>query len=355
VTLDGIENEDVRRTGSALRLSPEEAEDAAALRAALKDVASRHLRYDAIWLNPRDTPAGVTLEPRSVQAARILFAGGAVWDHEVGVRGWAGIVDRGLLDWRLALTARAAAGRLRQEVDVTARAPGGGTLSWSLSVSGARESVRRFTAEGGRLGALDSRRATVTLGPELDLGRGWIAGVGAAHRAWHDTGTTRSATGLGARVVRTSRLPALTGRADVVWATSYTRISLALAKPFELRRLRLAPHLRYGWGRGLPLQLQFALGGNDAFPGLHLGERRGDRETLVGLRVSRPLLGPLRLCSDFEAGRAGFGGGVLPRGTWLTGARAGIAFDAPTGTVRIEYGRATGGRSAFFARIGQWF
>ncbi len=329
--------------------------DVQVIAAGLRNVALRNPLYDAIWLHPLTAAGGASFEPDSVRASRVLAAGGAVWDHELGIHAWFGMLDRGLLDWRLALTARAAAGRLRQELDMTARAPGRGMTFAVLSGSIANEKVRRFTARGAALEAVESRQANVTLGPERDLGDGWIVGTGALYVAWHDTAATRSAVGLGAYVSRTSRFRAITGRADVEWATSHARVSLALATPFDVRGFRLVPRVRYGWGRSLPLPSEFALGGSEGFPGLHLGERRGDHEALAGFDLRHALLGPLLLCVDVDAGLAGPDGGVLPRGDWLLGARAGVAFDTPGGLIRVEYGAASGGRSAFFARVGTWF
>jgi hypothetical protein len=105
----------------------------------------------------------------------------------------------------------------------------------------------------------------------------------------------------------------------------------------------------------LPLQATFPLGGDDGFPGLHLGERRGDREALVSLlftyALKRPFVGRLELAT----GRSALGGPLVDSEGWLAGARVGIGAETPVGPVRLEYGVTSGGRGAVFVRLGRWF
>jgi hypothetical protein len=115
------------------------------------------------------------------------------------------------------------------------------------------------------------------------------------------------------------------------------------------------PRIRVGWGDGLPLQSEFALGGDDGFPGLHLGERRGNREALLGLMLTYDLTGPFVARMELVSGRAGQGGSLVQSAGWLTGVRAGVGAHTPVGPVRVEYGVASTGRGAVFVRLGRWF
>ncbi|HSE45487.1 MAG TPA: hypothetical protein VLA89_09205, partial [Gemmatimonadales bacterium] len=119
--------------------------------------------------------------------------------------------------------------------------------------------------------------------------------------------------------------------------------------------IRLIPRLRLGWGEDLPLQLTFPLGGSDGFPGLHIGERRGDRELMVDLAMRFPLKGPLEGRVEVATGRTAFGGSLLSGDGWVGGARAGIGTETPVGPVRFEYGYSTGDRGALLVRLGRWF
>ena len=146
--------------------------------------------------------------------------------------------------------------------------------------------------------------------------------------------------------------------------------------------VRLEPRVRVGIGERLPVALTFPLGGDDGFPGLHLGERRGDREAFASLALSRAVAGPLRLRVVGAVGRTAVGStpttligprsaeedgivtnddlvrrssGVFSRGGWLTGARVGFGTDTPLGPVQVEYGWNDAGREALFLRVGRWF
>lgn len=61
----------------------------------------------------------------------------------------------------------------------------------------------------------------------------------------------------------------------------------------------------------------------DGFPGLHLGERRGDREALLSLMLTYALKGPFVGRVQLATGRSSFGGPLLGSSDWVVGARAG--------------------------------
>ena len=118
--------------------------------------------------------------------------------------------------------------------------------------------------------------------------------------------------------------------------------------------VRVSPRLRLGWGEGLPLQLGFPLGGDDGFPGYHIGERRGDREAMAALLFTVPIRGPLLGLVEVAAGGTDAAATKFPGGGWTTGVRVGLGADTPVGPVRFGYGLGLRGRDALFVRLGRW-
>ena len=113
--------------------------------------------------------------------------------------------------------------------------------------------------------------------------------------------------------------------------------------------------MRLGWGEGLPLQLGFPLGGDDGFPGYHLGERRGEREAMLGILFTVPVRGPLVARLELATGGTDATDARFTDGGWTAGARIGLGAETPVGPVRFEYGLALQGREALFVRLGRWF
>jgi len=142
---------------------------------------------------------------------------------------------------------------------------------------------------------------------------------------------------------------------DLIWTGLYHRAAFDGEVLVKTGAFRLAPRLRVGWGERLPLQATFPLGGEDGFPGLHIGERRGDRELVLSTLLTYSLKGPFVARVELAAGRSAFGGEILASGGWLAGARAGVGAETPVGPVRFEYGLTQGGRKAVFVRLGRWF
>jgi len=135
----------------------------------------------------------------------------------------------------------------------------------------------------------------------------------------------------------------------------YRRVALETELIARLGAVRVIPRVRLGWGEQVPLQLQFPLGGSDGFPGLHIGERRGDREAMLGIMLTAPVRGPLLARLEIAGGRTATGGPLLDSDGWEAGVRAGLGAETPVGPVRFEYGLATRGRDALFVRLGRWF
>jgi hypothetical protein len=180
--------------------------------------------------------------------------------------------------------------------------------------------------------------------------------LGIEGHAWHQPGLSdRTTLGAVGRVVRASRSRGKVFQTEVLWTGIYQRVALEAQLAGRLGVVRVLPRVRLGWGDDLPLQAGFPLGGDDGFPGLHLGERRGDREAMLGVMLSFPLKGPLLGRVELAGGRTASGGSLFGTDGWVGGVRAGVGAETPLGPLRFEYGRATGNRDALFVRLGRWF
>jgi hypothetical protein len=147
----------------------------------------------------------------------------------------------------------------------------------------------------------------------------------------------------------------LRGSAEVTWAGDYQTARAELGTELNRGRFSIAPELRLGVGRRLPIQTAFEFGGADGFPGLQVGERRGDREVLAMVQTAWRLRGPVALRVLFAAGRSATGGALFDSDAWLAGIRVGAGATTPIGPVTFEYGFASNGRRAAFIRVGRWF
>jgi hypothetical protein len=191
---------------------------------------------------------------------------------------------------------------------------------------------------------------------ERVMSRGWELALGVEGHAWHQPGPSdRSTLGLVGRVVRASRSRGKVFDGEVLRTGLYPRAALEGQLSAKFGVVRALPRLRLGLGDDLPLQAGFPLGGDDGFPGLHIGERRGDREAMLGVLFSIPLKGPLLARVEIAGGRTATGGSLFGADGWVGGLWAGVGAETPLGPLRFEYGRATGDRDALFVRLGRWF
>lgn len=215
--------------------------------------------------------------------------------------------------------------------------------------------MRRFNLDGDELDPIFTREALAFVGAERSFRADWQVALGAIGHAWHEPGRNKSALGAEARVEKASRARERELGADLLWTALYHRADFDGEATIQAGPFRLRPRIRIGWGEHLPLQATFPLGGEDGFPGLHLGERRGDREALLSLMLTYALKGSLVGRVQLATGRSAFGGQLLGSNGWVVGARAGLGAETPVGPVRFEYGIANGGRGAVFVRLGKWF
>jgi hypothetical protein len=282
---------------------------------------------------------------------------GLAYDNELGGRMWLGAVDRRVLDLALEGSAALFLGELRKELYAGFRRNyqlGRQLMTPTLTVRLATESVRRFDSAGEELGSLETREALGFLGLERSFGGGWQLAIGSIGHSWREPGREQSTVGALARVEKAAGRGRAVG-AELLWTALYSRAAVEAETWIRAGRFRLRPRAQLGWGERLPIQASFPLGGEDGFPGLHLGEDRGDRETLINLMATYPLRGPFVGRLELAAGRTALGGALFGDQRWRVGVRAGLGAETPVGPVRIEYGVANGGRGAAFVRIGSWF
>ena len=314
--------------------------------------------FRTVWLSPRGSADSVSFHVTLQRAARRVVGLGLAYDNELGGRMWVGAVEQRLFDLTLEGSTALFLGDHRQELLLGLRRNfqlGRQLMTPTFTARFALEQVRRFNIEGEELGSGHTREVVGFLGLERAIQPGWEMAIGLTGHAWHEPGRDRSAAGLEVRALKVtpSRVPVL--QAGLVWTGVYQRAAVQFTESLRRGRVQLLPRLRLGWGDGLPLQSEFALGGDDGFPGLHVGERRGNREALLGLMLTYDLTGPFVARMELVTGRTGQGGSLVQSAGWLTGVRAGVGAHTPVGPVRVEYGVASTGRGALFIRLGRWF
>ncbi len=329
------------------------------LRSRVRNLAAASEAYQAVWLGPSGQGDSVHFHLLLHRAARRVAGIGIAYDNELGGRMWAGLVDRRLFSLALEGSAAVYLGELRRELYVGARRNfqlGHQLLNPAATVRLAEEEVRRFEPDGDELSEAKIREGIGFLGAERRLAHGWQLAVGLEGRAWHEPGLgDRSAAGIVATASRASRSRGRVVSAEVAWTGIYHRAVFDGTLVTRAGSVRIFPRLRLGWGERLPIHLGIPLGGNDGFPGLHIGERRGDREAMLSFLIATPIKGPLLARVELAGGRSGAGGPLFDSEGWVAGVRAGIGAETPLGPVRFEYGVATGGRDALFVRLGRWF
>lgn len=321
-------------------------------------LAGRSDRYLAVWLNPSGRADTVSFSIVAERAPRRVAALGLAYDNELGGRMWLGGVERDLLGEEIESHGALLLGNLEKELR------GGlrrryylGPLPVMPLAEGhlLASDLRTFDADGDEADRLDTREALVRAGIRWTLRSDWSLTTALDARWWrHPDETTDRGAGLAVDLIRSGQAPEPTFIASALWNDRFRRLTLEGAQTELLAGFRVRTSFRLGWGRTLPLHLTLPLGGSDGFPGLHVGEFRGDREVYASLHVARPVLGPLSLHAEAAVGRVG-NGGPLFEDDWRRGFRAGIGAATPVGPVRFEYGFADRGRRAAFVRLGRWF
>lgn len=315
----------------------------------------------AIWLTP--TGVGDTVDFRvAIDRPHELTVGiGLAYDFDQGGRLWVGSGGRQHLAGGFTAWSLLSADRFEQSLALGAIHSTlwpRGVMSIGLHLRGANERVRVFDPNGTEGAPLHTRELVGFAGVEPQLSEHWEGALGLEARTWSEPGRTTSGVGgmMRLRQVDAAGTPrveaegSLTGayrRVSVVGGVHGTRLTDA--------HLEVIPFGRYGWGRRLPLEATFALGGTEGFPGLTIGERRGSREVLAGVRVQYALGGGLFAEVSGEGGATAAEGDAFPDARWLWGGRIGFGADTPVGGLRVAYGRNTLGRGSAFVRVGYWW
>lgn len=342
----------------ALGLSTGDTLDPAALLEAVR--RSEQLeRYRAVWLGPSGDAERVDFTLHVRRAPERQAALGVAYDVDLGGRIWLGFVDQAPLGLPAEASAAVLLGELRRDLMLALRAGlgslGARRLRPALRLRLSGESVLAFDGDGEALPEIDTREAVAFAGVERAGARGWTAALGAEARVWHEPGRPDlGAGGLVARLERFAGDGERVGRFEALWTARYSRATGEVLATARLGRLLVRPRLRVGYGDHLPPQLQLPLGGDEGFPGLHIGELRGEREAMASVVIAHPVAGPVVGLVEAAAGRTSTEGPVF-EGHWMRGVRIGVGADTPLGPVRVAYGFAEGGRRAAFVRIGRWF
>src|SRR4051812_26349761 len=330
--------------------------DVGLLRSRLRGMAQAEA-YQAVWLSPTGAGDSVSFTVSARASPRRLAGLGLAYDNELGGRMWVGAVDRRTMGLALEGSAALLLGELRKEISLGLRRNfqfGRQLMNPALTVLLANESIRRFDPDGNELDPAKTRDGVLFLGVERAFPAGWQGSVGGIGELWHEPEADGSTAGLAVAVKKVTPSGLRIAGADLRW-TLYHRLAMDGGVTVGLGPLRVQPSVRWGWGEHLPLQATLPLGGDEGFPGLHIGELRGDRESMARLLLTYTIRRPFVARAELASGRSATGGPALTTSGWIFGGRIGLGADTPVGPVRFEYGVASGGRDAFFVRLGQWF
>ena len=315
--------------------------------------------YQGIWLRESDAADSSLFDFLTFASAPRRRAGTALaYDQGTGSRMWSGFTDEE--PSRSAMLGAAARGllalwRLLPSIDGGPRDLLGARRCPGARLRVGTEALFGFGTDG-RDAPPESRALMVYADCRRELGGGWEVGAGVRGYAWRTPGLDdRQDVESSVRLAHLPRGAGLLVLADANWTPHYHRLVLHVERPLALGELRIRPFARVGWGQAVPFSLGFWPGGFDGFPGLHTGERRGDRELMAALDLQRPVAGKLSLRALVATGRTANGGGLLSANRWLAGVRAGLNLDTSFGLVRLEYGVATGRHRALLIRAGRFF
>jgi len=357
VTFNGGRPADQRHVQERFHLVPGDSLRPAAIRRGFQELG-RSDDFRAIWLAPEGPVDSLRLTV-TIQPAPRRYAGlGLAYDGDLGGEVWAGVVDRRLLGASLDGSGLLIVGELAQRLRLGVRtaALSRQALVPLLTLGLSNEDIRIFDAQGNQLPSDNTQEALVFGGVEQAFGRDWVTSLGGEARFWSDSsGGNRSAFGGRIRISKGTVPGEPVLRVEGAWTNHYQLAQLEVGPTFKQGRATIRPSARYGWGSDLPEQSTFMLGGYDGFPGLHIGERRGDREAVARLTVGYRVLGALQVRTDIATGQSANGGAAVPGGRWLVGGRVGLGVDTPIGPLRAEYGWASNDRGLWFVRIGRWF
>ena len=360
VRVDSVDEQVAHEFTRMLGLTPGEPLDPGKL---LEELLAFPVLTDAraIWLSP--TGAGDTVDFRvTIERPHDLVVGlGLAYDYDQGGRLWLGSGGRLPIAGGLRAWSWLAADRFKQALAIGFAHSSlwrGGVLSLGLNARGTSEQIRVFDSDGLEGGPLQTNELLWFAGVEPQLSEHWQGALGLEARSWSEPGRTTSGGGARVRLQQVDGNGAPLVQIEANITNAYQRVSATgelHAKVLASGRLEAVPFGRYGWGEDLPLQATFPLGGTDGFPGLVLGERRGSREVLAGLRLQYALGGGLFAELSGQGGATADEGGAIPDSTWVWGGSLGFRVDTPVGSLRFAYGHNSLGRGNAFVRVGSWW
>jgi len=346
--------------GQVLGLSHNQRIDLAALSAQLADIPNIE-SFRELWLGPvgggAERPDTVSFRALITPAARRVAGLGVAYDHDLGGRLWIGGLDRHSVRG-VQGSAILSLGRFKSDLMGTLLRPIGVGRMRLMPLASFRllsEGVRRFSADGNNFEKLEIQEASGFAGLEWARLGAWRIQLGGRIVTWRTPAEENRSTGGSSITARLEPGLPVQGGVELVWTGDYQLARATLGGVIASGRLTLEPEMRLGVGRRLPLQTEFELGGSEGFPGLHIGERRGDREVFARVQGAWQLRGPVALRLSVAAGRSASGGRLFGKENWLAGTRLGFGATTPIGPVAFEYGFASNDRRAAFIRVGSWF
>lgn len=326
--------------------------------------------YTGVWLNPSGDGDDLRLDVTVDRTPARVAALGVAYDNDMAGRLWFGAAEHGLSGTEFAGAFTSRLGKFRQEATIAFERQSealAALVPIVLRATAAIEDVRRLVVLNNQQVEL-SPFATDEGILSLGLGRrkgGASWDLTALLHTWDEPIRGRTLAG-GAQARVSWRLDdeyeALAIAATVT--NEYALASLRAATEWQLGDLDVRPHLDVGYGRNLPAQRWFWLGGWNGFPGFRVSENRGEQMVHAGFAVRQKLTANFSLRADLDAGAAGFGDGFLRfrtapgeayAGTWFYGTRVGLEIRSPIGRIVVQEGRNTDGRRQLFVRIGRWF
>jgi hypothetical protein len=373
-----------------------------------------------VWLRPRrvsDAAAtrvtadarfsSLSFAPVATTAPQRIAFGGLSFDGHEGARAWLAMANLAPAGGRMTVGSVLGVGEWRQQLLFTATGvrrrplPGASEAStkgvpgqvalpdprsdappWStlvrnllrpeLSLTASHEIVRLYDARGREEDGPSSRDLFVFPGVVGTPTAGWRLVLGPAAHFWSTHSAVlpndESDRGFGA-LVRGARLFSLpsagpdlnmvpTVAAEALWLDRYRRLDVHADVRFQLEQFILRPRAAAGWGEALPLAALFTLGGPQGFPGLRIGERRGDQFAFASLAILRRIRGPLYARVEVGRGRTALAHAWRPEmlaaaaSGWVSGGELGLTTDTPLGPFLIGYGLASTDRPVFKIRLG---
>ena len=295
------------------------------------------------------------------RAARRVAGLGLAYDNELGGRMWAGIVDRRLFGRALegsgACSSASSAASSRSACAGTSRSAASSSIrrsrcGWPTRTSAGSTPTARSSGRPSR------REASASPGVERPLAHGWELALGAEGRAWDEPGRADRSRPWAAW----PGSPARPGSADACFEAEVAvdrGLSAGGARGHGCNAgsASCGSCRGSGWAGATGCRCSSASrsAGTTGFPGYHLGERRGDREAMLGVLFTVPLKGPLLARIEFAGGGTGAGAPLRGRRLDRRAYASGSARRRRSGRCGSSMALALRGRDALFVRLGRWF